>query len=796
MKNGHQSTSKADMPQQVASPVAPIRNAFRRAITRQTLGGPKSSVVQGQTVISFAQGEDLFGLSLTGFDTAESNGCWSMTDRAKIVVPLGPQLAFETRAITIWIELTPYCPGPHRQSVEFTLLNDFRCDFQLTDFAKQTIAIVLPSDLVPAHHASLTILLPNASMPKALEGTDDNRHLGIKLHRLIVTYGDEELPVSLDVAPLVSIAAPALSSTQSRSTGNTGTLAPVPIVGPWHKALLLWSNFLEKLRTIFAPSVKARIAHLSEASAKSTNFLADELEKLQGEVGLVRTELTVLANSLERLTTQISTVNATQLTALVESSRLLLQETSDLRGSINEVLNVTANTKLEHSNSTGALREDLQFFQSNAARLIGDLTDQANANYRHLKSIDDQSVRQAATIQMAMATLSSQVETLNKIPTFSNEILSQAREDWIEASKIFVESIQRQLSSQSNHLNEIAFDTKTALQQVQVVADSILVGQSLQETIASRLKEQAPELANLQKTSHEVQQLVAALQTDVKSVYEIEQNAQLLLATLKGSVNTVAFQQARRLFQLDCETFVFFCDNGPLLIAASDKKFLVQLADQWGAFEPGTTATVRRLLKSGGSFVDIGAHVGWYTLLAARLVGATGQVWAFEPSPENASLIDKTLFINDVLHLVNLRQVAIGDTSSRAPLHILPVSAESSLLPIEGARRSIMVDIVKLDGTLPQDREIDLIKIDAEGSELRILAGMTEILRRNPRCKIIAEFGPSHLKRAAVSAAAWFEAFAQTGRSPTGIDEATGALFPITSAEAEQRHSINILWEP
>src|SRR5882757_2876650 len=78
-------------------------------------------------------------------------------------------------------------------------------------------------------------------------------------------------------------------------------------------------------------------------------------------------------------------------------------------------------------------------------------------------------------------------------------------------------------------------------------------------------------------------------------------------------------------------------------------------------YEQNETALVRRLVEPGQSVVDVGANVGYYTLLFASLVGESGHVHAFEPFPANAHLLEKSIAENSLSAVVSLRQKAIGD---------------------------------------------------------------------------------------------------------------------------------------
>jgi len=149
-------------------------------------------------------------------------------------------------------------------------------------------------------------------------------------------------------------------------------------------------------------------------------------------------------------------------------------------------------------------------------------------------------------------------------------------------------------------------------------------------------------------------------------------------------------------------------------------------------------ACLERYLQPGGVVLDVGSHLGYFALVAARLVAPTGRVYAFEPLPENAVRLARTLRRNqlDNVHLVTR---ALGEISGRA---LLTVARNDSMAHVTREVARIDADrgsvpLVRLDDWLEENRavrQIDLIKIDVEGHELALLRGGARALRRfSPR---------------------------------------------------------------
>jgi len=232
------------------------------------------------------------------------------------------------------------------------------------------------------------------------------------------------------------------------------------------------------------------------------------------------------------------------------------------------------------------------------------------------------------------------------------------------------------------------------------------------------------------------------------------------LAARIGSVETRLEELSLRLrtpIEVDDSTVAVRTADGFVLVPRSDTTLLLMLCDAGPqGLEPGT----RRLLVSGMTFVDVGAHIGLLTLAGARAVGPRGRVVAFEPTPVTFDLLIRALAISGLGDRVEAQRLACGARPERRAFHVATVLGHSSLLePAPAGSDRIEIDVVRLDYVLPTGARVDAVKIDVEGAELDVLAGMTRILRENPDLAIIAEFGPAHLRRAEITPDAWFEAF-------------------------------------
>jgi FkbM family methyltransferase len=167
-------------------------------------------------------------------------------------------------------------------------------------------------------------------------------------------------------------------------------------------------------------------------------------------------------------------------------------------------------------------------------------------------------------------------------------------------------------------------------------------------------------------------------------------------------------------------------------------------------YEPAVTDAIATALRPGDVFVDIGANIGYFAVLAAQCVGGEGHVVAFEPHEGARDALDVLVQRNEVVPAVEIVPVALADADGSATLFVEDaITAHSTLEPSLSPMRHVaalhagsVVQVTTLDGWLASRRElaarIRCIKIDVEGAEARVLAGMAETLRF-PSLTIVCE---------------------------------------------------------
>ena len=179
---------------------------------------------------------------------------------------------------------------------------------------------------------------------------------------------------------------------------------------------------------------------------------------------------------------------------------------------------------------------------------------------------------------------------------------------------------------------------------------------------------------------------------------------------------------------------------GPLLFQAHDQLMVPLLAEWGGRWEVAESDQLRALLAPGMTFVDVGAHVGYMTLLGARAVGAQGRVIAVEASPANVALLRANVAANGATN-VEVVAAAASDRTGRIELFLSPWNTgDNRAYPVPEMDR-VDVPAVRLDDVIPPDVHVDVVKLDTQGTDHRAIRGMEATLTRC-RPVLVVEFWP------------------------------------------------------
>jgi FkbM family methyltransferase len=156
-----------------------------------------------------------------------------------------------------------------------------------------------------------------------------------------------------------------------------------------------------------------------------------------------------------------------------------------------------------------------------------------------------------------------------------------------------------------------------------------------------------------------------------------------------------------------------------------------------GTWEPAVQSAMCSILRPGMSFWDVGAHIGFFSMLASRLVGEQGQVQAFEPMPDNRKRLIEAVRLNGAGN-ITVHDAALARFVGTALLHRNDSSTMWSLVPARGESSGIGVRCLTLDDVALVHGHPDLIKIDVEGADVDVIRGGGQLLKSR-RSSLIVE---------------------------------------------------------
>jgi FkbM family methyltransferase len=194
---------------------------------------------------------------------------------------------------------------------------------------------------------------------------------------------------------------------------------------------------------------------------------------------------------------------------------------------------------------------------------------------------------------------------------------------------------------------------------------------------------------------------------------------------------------------------IYRVEGGLIYLNLHESAAMVQRA--MSAYEPAKHALIRRHLRPGMTFIDVGANKGDFTILAARLAGNSGTVISIEPAPENHSILQRSIELNDYIN-IKVLHVALSDRDGTANLQIGSTSGSHTLSPEFNGLRTVVVPTRTLDGVVAEQQlgSVDMIKIDVQGLELAVLRGASQTIRVNPQLVLLLDLPKQSEKRRAI----------------------------------------------
>jgi FkbM family methyltransferase len=171
-----------------------------------------------------------------------------------------------------------------------------------------------------------------------------------------------------------------------------------------------------------------------------------------------------------------------------------------------------------------------------------------------------------------------------------------------------------------------------------------------------------------------------------------------------------------------------------------DADLLTPAVLQYGAWAPEIGALMRRLLKPGMTFVDVGANVGYFSVLGSKLVGPSGRVFCIEADPANVAILRANLWRNGCTN-AKIFQVAAWSERTKLNLRSNPEGGAGSSVARDDPEAATL-DAYRVDDLI--DGRVDYMKVDCESTDHMVVIGTADLFRANPRMLATVEFNPDH----------------------------------------------------
>lgn len=206
-------------------------------------------------------------------------------------------------------------------------------------------------------------------------------------------------------------------------------------------------------------------------------------------------------------------------------------------------------------------------------------------------------------------------------------------------------------------------------------------------------------------------------------------------------------------------------------------------------WEPFETEVFRRLCRRGDFVLDIGANIGWYSVIASRLVGKAGTLWAIEPDHLNFELLRYNLKRSGGSARQQMFLTAIGEQDGKQDFYLSESNLGDHHLFDDGeARRSVQVTVRSLDSLLAQAEQLPtLVKSDTQGSEYKILRGAARLLAAGWRPVLLLEFWPYGLSKSGDDPTALQNRLQELGYDLFEVTEAHTRLIPYRTDRLQER---------
>jgi FkbM family methyltransferase len=211
-------------------------------------------------------------------------------------------------------------------------------------------------------------------------------------------------------------------------------------------------------------------------------------------------------------------------------------------------------------------------------------------------------------------------------------------------------------------------------------------------------------------------------------------------------------------------------------------------------YERHTRALFREAVGDGTVVLDIGAHLGLYSLIAASRCGRSGVVYAFEPDPRTFPLLVENVRRNGFEDRITPVQSAVSEHCGEELLFLDDSNlAVTGLVATGASDAAVRASCVTVDEFLPVDQRVDVVKIDVEGAELRVLRGMARtVASASPSLTAFVEVHPGQLEADGSCGEAVIRELERLGLRSELIDERRGELRPVAADDLHGTRGVHL----
>lgn len=234
--------------------------------------------------------------------------------------------------------------------------------------------------------------------------------------------------------------------------------------------------------------------------------------------------------------------------------------------------------------------------------------------------------------------------------------------------------------------------------------------------------------------------------------------------------------------EVDADHLISTLDNGMPIVVNGHDKCVCLFIRSVGYWDSNETSFIKNFIKPGMKIVEVGANFGVHALRMAELVGSKGHIDTFEANPHVSKYLRMSIALNHLESLVTLHDAAAGNKAGE----IHPTYGLSNIgaghLVNDANKHTVTTKMVRLDDILA-NQKVDLLKMDAEGSEGKIIEGAKKLIEDNPNLIIMMEWAQSHLRWQGTSPTTLINYFKDSGFKVWKIathNSSKGALHPLT----------------